>query len=128
MHINYQELVGRDIAESERVQFGNDKIHVNSLDNLLKKESDINKVNWIKIDVEGAELEVLKGAHNIMTNSKRIKIQIEIHGVSHLYKPIVELLNSYKFKITFEKDEPNYKTGDRVGAKQILAEKVLDDK
>jgi FkbM family methyltransferase len=122
-HITYQELLGKDLHESELMQFGNNKIHVNSLDNLLIKERGINKVNWIKIDVEGAELEVLKGAHNILTNSKRIKLQIEIHGISHLYKPIVELLNLYNFKITFEKDEPNYKSGDRIGAKQIIAEK-----
>jgi FkbM family methyltransferase len=122
-HIKYQELLGREIHESEINQFGTNKIHTNSLDNLLIKERGINKVNWIKIDVEGAELEVLKGAHNILTNSKRIKLQIEIHGISHLYKPIIELLNSHNFKITFEKDEPNYRSGDRIGAKQIIAEK-----
>jgi FkbM family methyltransferase len=122
-YIKYQELVGREIHETEIKQFGNNKIHINSLDNLLIQERGIDKVNWIKIDVEGAELEVLNGAHNILTNSKRIKLQIEIHGISHLYKPIVELLNSYNFKIIFEKDEPNYKSVDRIGAKQIIAEK-----
>ena len=72
-------------------------VQVNTLDNLLQRNG-INHVNWIKIDVEGAELEVLRGAHNILSNSKDISILIEIHGISHLYKPIIELLRSYNLK------------------------------
>jgi FkbM family methyltransferase len=127
MDINYQDFLA-ELDGTEQKQLDNTIIHVNSLDNLLVKECKINEVNWIKIDVEGMELEVLKGAHIILSKSKRIKIQIEIHGVNKLYKPIVELLNSYNFKIIFEKDEPNYRTGDRIGAKQIIVEKFLDDK
>ena len=96
---------------------------LNSLDNLLIKEHGISEVNWMKIDVEGAELEVLKGAHNILSNSKRIKLLIEIHGVNKLYKPIVEILDSHNFKIIFEKDIQGYRIGDRIGAKYIIAEK-----
>jgi FkbM family methyltransferase len=39
------------------------------LDNLLKARA-INEVNWIKIDVEGAELEVLKGAAGILSKTE----------------------------------------------------------
>jgi hypothetical protein len=59
-----------------------------------------------------------------LTNSKRIKLQIEIHGVNKLYKPIVELLHSYNFKIIFEKDE-QYRGGERIGIKQVIAEKLF---
>jgi hypothetical protein len=79
----------------------------------------------MKIDVEGAELEVLKGAHNILSNSKRIKLLIEIHGTNKLYKPIVEILDSYNFKIIFEKSMPGYRSGDRIGVKNIIAEKNI---
>jgi Methyltransferase FkbM domain len=85
------------------------RMHVNTLDYLLH-ENGINAVNWMKIDVEGAELEVLKGAHNILSSSKDISILIEIHGISSLYKPIMELLNSYNFKVDFEK---SYEWGDK---------------
>jgi FkbM family methyltransferase len=44
-------------------------VHVNTLDNLLQ-QNEIKEINWIKIDVEGAELEVLKGAHNIYQIAK----------------------------------------------------------
>jgi FkbM family methyltransferase len=91
---------------------GNEKkfveVQANTLDYLLhsngiKHES----VNWIKIDVEGAELEVLKGATNVLSKSTDIALLIEIHNLSihntTLYEPIKEFLNSYNFKIEFEK-------------------------
>jgi hypothetical protein len=62
-------------------------------------------VNWIKIDVEGAEFEVLKGATNVLSKSKDIALLIEIHNLSdniNLYRPILEFLNLYNFKIEFE--------------------------
>jgi FkbM family methyltransferase len=123
MHITHQEYLSKEFDETGRAQIDNTIIHVNSLDDLIIKQHEIREVNWIKIDVEGAELDVLKGAHNILSNNKRIKLLIEIHGVNKLYKPIVELLNSYNFKIIFEKDIPGYRSGDRIGVKNIIAEK-----
>ena len=63
---------------------------------------------------------VLKGAHNILSNSKRIKLLIEIHDMEiKVYKPIVEILDSHNFKIIFEKDGPK----DRILIRHIIAEK-----
>ncbi len=50
------------------------------------------QINWIKIDVEGAEFEVLKGATNILSKSKDIALLIEVHGPDN-YIPIIEFLN-----------------------------------
>jgi FkbM family methyltransferase len=122
-NINNQESLYREFDETGRAQFDNTIVHLNSLDDLLIKQHGINEVNWMKIDVEGAELEVLKGAHNILSNSKRIKLLVEIHDVNKLYKPIVEILNSYNFQIIFEKDITEYRSGDRIVTKHILAEK-----
>jgi FkbM family methyltransferase len=99
-------------------------VHVNTLDNLLHQNG-ISEVNWMKIDVEGAELDVLKGAQNILSNSKDISILIEIHGISHLYKPIMEFLNSYKFKIKFEKLDEGYQRQNMRGAMNILLRKSI---
>jgi hypothetical protein len=77
----------------------------NTLDYLLQLKG-ITDVNWIKIDVEGAEFEVLKGATNVLSKSKDIALLIEIHNLSggtNLYRPIIEFLNLYNFKIEFEK-------------------------
>ena len=100
-------------------------VHVNTLDNLLQQNG-IREVNWIKIDVEGAELEVLKGAHDILSNSRDISVLIEIHDISHLYKPILEFLNLYDFKIEFEKiyDE-GYQRQNMRGAMNILLRKSI---
>jgi FkbM family methyltransferase len=83
------------------------EVNADTLDNILdsigiKPEN----VNWIKIDVEGAELEVLKGAMSILSKSKDIALLIEIHNLGdgkNLYEPIMELLNQYNFKKEFEK-------------------------
>src|SRR5215217_2314063 len=84
------------------------EVNANTLDYLLQSKG-IKQVNWIKIDVEGAEFEVLKGATNILSNSKDIALLIEVHGLDN-DRPILEFLSSYNFKIEFEK---TYVTGDK---------------
>jgi FkbM family methyltransferase len=90
------------------------EINANNLDNLLtENEISLEQVNWIKIDVEGAEFEVLKGATNILSKSKDISLLIEIHNIDDgktLYDPIMNLLNNYNFKKEFEKV---YESGER---------------
>ena len=83
-------------------------VRVNTLDYLLLSKNMIKQeqeVNWIKIDVEGAEYEVLKGAKDILSKSSNITLLIEIHNLSAgntLYKPIQEFLSLRNFKIEFE--------------------------
>ena len=53
------------------------------------------------MNVEGAELEVLKGATNVLSKSKDISLLIEIHTLGNEktpYQPIKDLLNNYNFK------------------------------
>ncbi|MFL6385133.1 MAG: FkbM family methyltransferase [Nitrososphaeraceae archaeon] len=85
------------------------EVNADTLDNLLQQNGiRQEQVNWIKIDVEGAEYEVLKGACNTLSNSKDIALYIEIHGQNN-YQPIIELLNSHSINVTFQK---NYDDGD----------------
>jgi hypothetical protein len=79
------------------------------LDCLLQLDQIREEVNWVKIDVEGAEFEVLKGATNVLSKSKDIALLIEVHGPDN-YRPILNFLNLYNFKIEFEK---NHESGDK---------------
>lgn len=91
------------------------EVEADTLDNLLKTR-EINQVNWIKIDVEGAEYEVLKGARETLSTNKSISILVEVHG-KDTYGPTMELLRSNNFNIEFEKTYDN-------GEKHVLAKKV----
>ena len=96
------------------------EVNANTLDNLLAENGiSLERINWIKIDVEGAELEVLKGATNVLSKSKNIVLLIEIHNIEDgktLYEPIIDLLNNYNFKKEFEKIYP-------VGERHIIVRK-----
>ncbi|HEX2067699.1 MAG TPA: FkbM family methyltransferase, partial [Nitrososphaeraceae archaeon] len=78
------------------------EVNANTLDYLLQlNQIRQEQVKWIKIDVEGAELDVLKGSTNVLSKSKDIALLIEVHGPAN-YRPVVEFLSLYDFKIEFE--------------------------
>jgi FkbM family methyltransferase len=107
---------------SDRAQHEDGFLEINAdtldsllLSNMIRQE----KVNWIKIDVEGAEYEVLKGAKDILSKCADIALLIEIHNLSpglNLYKPIKEFLSLYNFKIEFEEASDN-------GERHVIARK-----
>jgi FkbM family methyltransferase len=78
------------------------EVNADTLDGILKLNG-VNRVNWIKIDVEGAEFEVLKGSTKTLSDAN-ISLLIEIHNIedpSH-YDNIVDFLKHHNFEITFE--------------------------
>ncbi len=89
------------------------EVKADTLDSLLL-ENGIKEVNWIKIDVEGAEYEVLMGATTILSSNKDISFLIEIHNLGqknkNFYEPIIQLLESKNYKLLFEK---TYESGER---------------
>ena len=97
------------------------EVNADTLDSLLlQNKINYEDVNWIKIDVEGAEFEVLKGATNVLSKSKDISILIEIHNIEegkNFYKEIVDFLGNYNFKIDFEKA---YESGE----KHVLLQRI----
>jgi FkbM family methyltransferase len=98
----YNTLISSRATDEEKFV----EVNANTLDSLLQQSGISHaEVNWIKIDVEGAELEVLKGAHDIMSNSKNITLLIEVHNVEdgkNLYRPIMDLMEKHNFKVEFE--------------------------
>ncbi len=81
-------------------------VPTNTIDNILSengiKENDI---KWIKIDVEGAEFEVLKGSKRTLSKSTNLSLLIEIHKLSNgstHYDDIKNFLNNLGFEIEYQ--------------------------
>jgi FkbM family methyltransferase len=94
------------------------EVEANTLDNILSEYS-MHRVNYLKIDVEGAELEVLKGAVNTLSSNKDLTLLIEVHGDAN-YEPVLEIFDQYKFQIVYE--QKYYPSNDR----HIIARKLSD--
>jgi FkbM family methyltransferase len=78
------------------------EVKADTLDSILKLNG-VNRVDWIKIDVEGAEFEVLKGSTKTLS-TENMSLLIEIHNIedpSH-YDNIVDFLKYDNYEITFE--------------------------
>jgi len=83
---------------------GQIQVELTSLDKYFTDSNLANKINFIKIDVEGFEFSVLKGMKNILKNNKKIKILFEnmqINTIEAGFTPIKVLnyLTSYDFKL-----------------------------
>ena len=74
---------------------GMSKVKTRKLDDVLKEEN-INKIDFMKIDVEGAEVEVLEGAQSLLKQQKP-KLMIDIHNIDK--KKFFNLLKNHGYKI-----------------------------
>ena len=71
------------------------EVETRTIDSLLR-EICVKKVDWVKIDVEGAEVEVLEGMREVIENNPNLRILIEVHG-KNKYK-VDRLLRGFKKK------------------------------
>lgn len=71
----HEHAVWRRVESSNE---GQEKVQATTLDELVSSLG-LRRVDWIKIDVEGAEVEVLKGAHQTL-DAWSPQLFIEIHG------------------------------------------------
>ncbi|NFN94987.1 FkbM family methyltransferase [Clostridium botulinum] len=72
------------------------KINVDKIDNLFK---DINQIDFIKMDIEGEEVNALNGASNVIRNMKPNMMISAYHLVEHIWKipeTIKNIDSSYK--------------------------------
>ena len=91
-------MPSRSGRDSEYVE-----VQARTLDSVLGSVG-ISNVNWIKIDVEGAELEVLKGAVSTLSASARMSVLVEVHDIqqSDHYNNVADFLSLLGFKAEFE--------------------------
>ena len=91
----YKEHIGKELNNiiSNRV-----KVKATTLDNLISQHK-IRLVNLLKIDVEGAELNVLRGGFNALNTGIIERIIIEIHERVINPKDIITLLKSMSYNI-----------------------------
>jgi FkbM family methyltransferase len=69
------------IFESEDIPFSSERIIIKKLDNMVA-ELNIGNINAIKIDVEGYEYKVLKGAYNTLkTKQPTLLIEVDDHNL-----------------------------------------------
>jgi FkbM family methyltransferase len=83
-------------------KFSKFKVYTDTLDNFCKK---IKKIDILKIDTEGHELEVLKGGINILHNTDIIQIEIMEKKIyfKKKFKKVDNFLKKYGFKIVKKK-------------------------
>ena len=79
-----------------------------TIDNLAET-ANINEISFLKIDVEGAEVLVLKGAINILTEKKVRNMIIEYHSFEN-YDYAVKLLDEIGYTIINSQQRYNDKT------------------
>ena len=75
-------------------------VHCMTLDSLLR-ELGIQQIDWLKIDVEGAELMVLRGGLFALKNSKNLKIIIEVTRNSSATLGFLKMVG-YRYKFLTE--------------------------
>lgn len=83
-------------------------VKTNTLDNFCKIKK-IKKVDLLKIDVEGSELDVLRGAKKLLNSVNIIQLEILQRKTKFLHekKKILILLKKYHFRMIKEKIIPS---------------------
>jgi len=91
----------RDSEFSLKSNLGENCVEVETrkIDSILQ-ELGIETVNWVKIDVEGAEVEVLQGMEKVIACSQNLKMLVEV-GKENSMK-VNEILRKFKRKILWE--------------------------
>jgi len=77
-----------------------EEIEIKKLDEILN-ENDIAKPYLVKIDVQGFEIEVIKGGQNIISNAEMIILEtsfVQLYEGAPLFDDIYELLKSLSFE------------------------------
>jgi FkbM family methyltransferase len=76
------------------------EVKADTLDNMLAS-LDLREVDWIKMDIEGAELDALRGAERTLADSKNLTLVVEAHS-PEIFTQVTAFLKARGFGVTFE--------------------------
>lgn len=93
-----------------------EKIRVNTLDSFIKEKNiDLNRNIFLKIDTQGFEMEVLRGAENSLKNIKGVQLEMSLFTMydgEALYDEMIAYLKERGFQLfSLEPGLSNHKTG-----------------
>lgn len=74
------------------------KVQADTLDNIVF-ESGADRVDFLKIDVEGAEVEVLEGARGVLSVTKKVAIETHLRQGGCTSARVCQLLKTHGFKV-----------------------------
>ncbi len=102
-YFNIEYMIKRGTIEQVRAQLKKTSVTkrtlVFSIDNFLTSFN-LEDPHYLKIDVDGGEFEILRGASNLLTNSKNLSsILVEYDEKKHSIKELEEFLKLHKWKI-----------------------------
>lgn len=103
------------------------EVEAHTLDSILDANG-LTAADWIKIDVEGAEYEVLKGATRTLAANHDTTILMEIHDIqdSEHYGKIIRFMKAFGFEIGFEKSYGSGREWHVIFSKQAHAHSAHD--
>ena len=100
----------RKLVLLSRKEFVTYKVHTITLDSFVKKNK-IKSIDILKIDIEGSEYELLKGAKNILNKNKIKIILVEILAKKNFYtkkeKKVLNLLKKRNFALLKKANIPS---------------------
>ena len=106
MIVSHKSNLGTLVIRSKNIKHAKAIIKVKTITlNNFCKRLDIRKINFLRMDVEGYEVEIIKGMDKVLKLMPKGSIlSIEIHPKAYGYpfKPIIEMLQTikdYNFKV-----------------------------
>lgn len=90
------------------------KVRTSTVDTLLRKENvDVSRINFLGMDVQGAELQAMKGAHGLLSSPALRWICAEVvteplYKNATMFDDLTNILSAYGFKVvTTERHDPS---------------------